>query len=80
MHPTPDEGFYPPTPPGLVLEGPDRGNVYNSIMAGQVGLREALVDLDNRMNAAQDEAEAEGKFDLDEFTIPGWDPMNPNEK
>lgn len=77
---TPNEGFYPPTPPGLVLEGPDRGNVYNTIMAGRADLMDALVDLDNRMNAAQDEAEAEGKFDMDEFIIPGWDPMNPNAK
>jgi multiple sugar transport system substrate-binding protein len=73
------DGFYPPTPPGLRLEGPDRGNVYNSIRSGNVDMTEALLDLDERMNAAQDEAEADGAFDLDEFTTDDWDPMNPND-
>lgn len=77
---TENEGFYPPTPPGLVLEGPDRGNVYNSIMAGQVELMEALRDLDKRMNEAQAIAEQEGKFDIEEFLIGGWSPLEPNKR
>jgi len=73
------DSFYPPTPPGLRLEGQDRGNVYNSIRSGGSDMVEALLDLDERMNAAQDEAEANDQFELDEFTTDDWDPMNPGQ-
>ncbi|TVR59172.1 MAG: extracellular solute-binding protein [Spirochaetaceae bacterium] len=75
---TENDDFYPATPPGLELEGPDRGVVYNQIMAGQVGIEEGLRDLDRRMNNALQEALDRDAFDPEDFLIPGWDPMNPN--
>ncbi len=72
------DDFYPPTPPGLELEGPDRGVVYNQIMAGEIELEEGLRDLDRRMNVALQEAMNRGAFDPEDFRIPGWNQMEPN--
>lgn len=67
--------IYPPTPPGLELEGPDRGVVYNQIMAGEIDLEEGLRDLDRRMNRALQEAIDRGAFDPEDFRIPDWRQM-----
>lgn len=77
---TENDDFYPVTPPGLELEGPDRGIVYNQIMAGEIGVDAGLRDLDARMNRALQEAQTRGAFDPAAFRITNWNPMRPNQR
>lgn len=77
---TSTDAIYPPQPPGITVEGDDRGTVYNNIMAGKVDIDKALADLDKRMNAAVKAAIDEGQFDPKKYTIPNFDPMNPTGK
>lgn len=74
------DALYPPEPPGITIEGDDRGTVFNTIMAGKVDIDKALQDLDERMNRAVQAAIDEGKFDPEVYRIENFDPMNPTGK
>jgi multiple sugar transport system substrate-binding protein len=69
------KGFIQATPPdsSLELEGLTAEDVVRKIFSGQVGVKEALADLDTRYNAALKNAIADKKVILSQYTVPNYD-------
>ncbi len=57
----------------LTIDGQIWPNVFEQIYAGQLNIEEALADLDQRYNAAYQQAITDGKVNPDDFHYPTYD-------